>query len=149
MTFYGAISPDSNGDSHPNQSQEELVITGWFSCDQEEWLRNHQVGLDYARYNPNSGHFEVCLLSRNNYEHLRELQLKGEFPTPYYLTYSLGEVIYQSLQEKEQWQQVKRPVLPEWSYLVAPTAETRRELERWLEIHSPRLQILRGGKSDG
>lgn len=84
---------DENGDART----EDLLITGWFACDEDAWLANHQVGLSYACYNFRTAHFERCLLSEDNHRVLRELQLKGQFETPFYLSYSLRHLYHLEL----------------------------------------------------
>ena len=133
---------DENGDART----EELLITGWFACDEEAWLENHQVDLSYACYNFRNAHFELCLLSEDNHRVLCELQLKGQFETPFYLTYSLGHLYHLELLQKQGKVDGERPILPLWSYLVSPHDQTRRQLERWLETHIPSLMVLPGGR---
>ena len=127
---------------------EELLLTGSFVWDDDDWLRNHQIGLSYASYNPQTCRFERCLLSYENYKVLTELQLEGKFETPFYVTWSLGELYYREQLAANQTTPGKRPTLPEWAYTVHPTPLERQALERWLESHSLQLKVLQGGKTD-
>lgn len=126
-------------DSEGQPVGEELLIVGWFSCDDVDWLRAHQIDTSYAWYDASSARHEGCLVSIHNHHTLRDLQLQGEFMTPFCLTYSLGELCYQK--QLKQGESV-RPILPEWSYLVQPNDESRRELLRWQEQHRRHLRLL-------
>jgi len=118
---------------------EDLLIVGWFSCDEIDWLTAHQIDTSYAWCDASRARFEGCLVSLHNYHTLRDLQLQGEFTTPFYLTYSLGELCYQAqLKQGES----ARPILPEWAYLVQPNDESRRELLRWQEQRRRHLRLL-------
>ena len=136
---------DGSGTLEP----EALVITGEFYCDSEDWLRGHQIDLSFASFNPRTGCIERCLVSKENYDTLRELQLQGKFETRFYLTYSLGEVYYQEQLQAGALQDDKRPSLPQWAYVMHPTPEARQNLEGWVSAHTVRLRVLKGGQGNG
>lgn len=137
-------------DTDSGQEQtEELLLVGSFVCDEEEWLRNHQIDLSYASYNPQTCRFERCLLSFENYKVLVELQLTGQFETAFYVTWSLGELYYRELLAANETMPGKRPTLPEWAYTVHPTSLERQALLRWQESHAIQLKVLRGGQANG
>jgi len=134
-------------DENGVERSEDLLVTGWFACDEEAWLQNHQIDLTYAYYHFRTSHFELCLLSLDNYRVLCDLQLKGLFETPFYLTWSLGHLYHLELLQKQGKEDGERPILPLWSYLASPNDETRQALERWREVHTPALTVVQGGRS--
>lgn len=124
---------------------ESLLLTGWFECAEEHWLRHHQLDLTYAQYNARTQRFECCLVSLENFEILQDLQLHGRFETPYYLTYSLGQLHFLETQPLPGRTDAPRPLLPEWAYLLSPTPEARKRLNAWLEQRQKarHLQVVR------
>lgn len=111
---------------------EALLITGWFQCAEEHWLRHHQIDLTYAQFNETTQRFEFCLVSLENFETLQDLQLHGQFETPFYLTWSLGQLHFLETQRLPGRVDAPRPTLPEWAYLLPPTPEPRERLNQWL-----------------
>lgn len=124
---------------------EELLLVGWFMCRDRDWLKSHQIDLSQGYYHPRRARFERCLVSLENYLVLRDLQLRGDFQTPFYLTYSLGELCHQELLKTSHIS--TRPILPEWAYLVHPELENRQRLSLWQEKRRGRLRLVEGAIS--
>jgi len=132
-------------DAQGQPRTESLLLTGWFECAEEHWLRHHQLDLTYAQFNAKTQRFETCLVSLENFEVLQDLQLHGRFETPFYLTYSLGHLHFLESQPLPGRADAPRPILPEWAYLLPPTPEARARLEAWLEQRKQarHLQVVR------
>lgn len=132
-------------DEEGNPIGEELLLVGWFLCRDRDWLKSHQIDISYGYYHPRRARFECCLVSLENYQVLRDLQLKGDFQMPFYLTYSLGELCHQ---EQLKTSHIStRPILPEWAYLVHPDPKNRQKLSLWQERRRGRLRLVEGAIS--